>query len=127
MKQARERFQDMISRQLYETILVDSHFSVYENKKLVKAIDDEEIELYNTFILVDVPTDILHSRISQDNKERTRESCDRKKIHQHRTYERAIAEEVKKRCGRELIEVENMDLKETVKKIEERIIETKVK
>ena len=127
MKQARERFKDMISHQLYETMLVDSHFSVYENKQLVKAIDDEELELYNTFILVDVPADILYTRISQDNKERTRESCNREKIDQHRAYERAIAEDLKKRCGRELIEVENIDLKKSIEKIEEKIAEEKVK
>jgi len=121
MKQAKERFKDMISHQLYETLLVDSHFSVYENKQLVKAIDDEELELYNTFILVDVPADILYTRISQDNKERTREGCDRSKIGQHRAYEKSVAEDLKKRCNIELIEVENVDLEKSIEKIEERI------
>lgn len=121
MQQAKERFKKVIASQLYETLLVDNHFSVYENKQLVKAIDDEDLALYDAFVLVEVPVDILHERISQDNKERTRESCDREKIAQHRSYERSVAEEVKKKWKKEVIEVENINLKETIEKIQGKI------
>ncbi|MEI6774128.1 MAG: AAA family ATPase [bacterium] len=120
MRQAKEKFRNIISHQIYETLLVDSHFSVYENKKLVKAIDDEDLELYTTFILVEVPIDLLHERISQDNKERTRESCDKEKIQQHGVYERTIAEDLKQRCNIALIEIENIDLERTIEKIQEK-------
>lgn len=118
MKEAKERFRKVIASQLYETLLVDNHFSVYENKQLVKAIDDEELALYDTFVLVEVPVDILHTRIGKDNKERTRESCDREKILQHSVYERSVAEEMKKKWKKEVIEVENINLKETIEKIQ---------
>jgi adenylate kinase len=121
MKQAKEKFTALVASQLYEILLVDSHFSVYENKKLVRAIDDEEIEFYDTFILVEVPVDILHKRISQDSKQRTRESCDKEKIAQHSIYERSIAHDIKQRCNREVIEVENIDLGKAIKKVEESI------
>ena len=121
MQQAKERFRKVLASKLYDTLLVDNHFSVYENKHLVKAIDDEELALYDTLILVEVPIDILHERISQDKKERTRESCDREKIVQHSRYERSIAEEVKKKWKRELIEVENINLERTIEKIQEKI------
>jgi adenylate kinase len=121
MQQAKERFRKIIASQLYDILLVDNHFSVYENKQLVKAIDDEELALYDTLILVEVPIDILHKRISQDNKERTRESCDKEKIVQHRSYERSVAEELKKRYKRQLIEIENIDLKKAIEEIQEKI------
>ncbi len=121
MQQANERFRKIVASQLYDTLLVDNHFSVYENKQLVKAIDDKDIGLYDTFILVEVPVDILHERISQDTKERTRESCDREKIVQHSRYERSVAEQVKERSKRELIEIENIDLEKAIEEIQEKI------
>jgi adenylate kinase len=121
MQQANERFRKIVASQLYDTLLVDNHFSVYENKQLVKAIDDKDIGLYDTFILVEVPVDILHERISQDTKERTRESCDREKIVQHSRYERSVAEQVKERSKRELIEIENIDLEKAIGEIQEKI------
>lgn len=121
MKQAREKFTALVASKLYEILLVDSHFSVYENKKLVRAIDDEELELYDTFILVEVPVDILHTRIWQDSKQRTRESCDKEKITEHSIYERGVAYDIKKRYNRELIEVENIDLEKAIEKVEESI------
>lgn len=121
MKEAKERFRKMIARQLYETLLVDNHFSVYENKKLVKAIDEEDLELYDTFILVDVPTDILYTRISQDSKQRTNESCDREKIEQHRAYERSIAEELRNKSNISFMEIENIELAKSIERIQRSI------
>ena len=121
LQEAKKKFRDIVTSELYDILLVDNHFSVYENKQLVKALDDEDIALYDTFILVNVPADILHTRISQDNKQRTRESCDKEKMVHHSIYERKIAEEIKKKWNIDLIEVENIDLHESIKEVQKRI------
>lgn len=121
MQKAKERFKEVIASEIYDILLVDNHFSVYESNQLVKAIDDEDLALYDTFVFVDVPIDILHSRIAQDSKERTTQSCDKEKILQHSIYERTVAEDLKQRYNIELIEVENIDLTRSIEKIQERI------
>ncbi|MEI8091550.1 MAG: hypothetical protein WCG98_04930 [bacterium] len=123
MDTARKRFEYTIEQELYDILLIDNHFSVYQNQELVRAIDDEELALYDKFILMEVPSDTLYQRVVNDKKERIMETFDIQKIIKHSEYERAVAFDFKHRFNIELLTLENVNLDDTITKIKNFIYE----
>lgn len=119
MKETIKKFEDIVSWHIYDLLLVDNHFSVYQNQKLEKAINDEEIKMYDKFILIEVPREILYQRIVNDKKERILEAFDINNIIRHSEYEREVAFNLVKRLNIELLNIQNIDLKNTIDNITE--------
>jgi len=99
-----------------DLILVDTHFSTYRKNWLQKATEDE-ISFYKKLILINLPVDILVSRIKKDKKERLKNSIDTEKVKNHLYIENVTAKELSKKTWKELLIIENRDLKESVLKI----------
>lgn len=119
MGKAKEMFIQLISSEIYDMLLIDNHFSVYQDNKLVQAIDDDEAIYYDKFVLIEVPSNILRERILQDNKQRIKEAFQVSKIEDHLKYERSVAINLKQRLWLDFYMVQNIILSDTIQKIKE--------
>lgn len=114
---AKQEMNNIIISQIYDTFILDAHYSIYKWNQIQKSIDDSIVNEYDRFILIESdPQDILQ-RITHDTKERIFESFTIVDIQKHMQIEKQIAKEVSDFAQKPLVIIKNDILAKAIQEV----------
>lgn len=114
---AQQEMHNIIISQIYDTFILDAHYSIYKWDQIQKSIDDSIVNEYDRFILIEADPQDIVQRITNDAKERIFESFTIVDIQKHMQIEKQIAKEVSDFAQKPLVIIKNDILGKAIQEV----------